>query len=224
MARLISASALDKCELIGGRHPVFLEEPLEAFSRPHAGRIAHEDQCRGDQAPPVPGRFPFGKRKAEALEKRDDELWRKRFVDEAPSSRTTAVPEELRASSFSRTSSWSFFRSDRSLQTVRDNRIAGGASEHFAARLAIRFIERKMKRNALHPDIPIVSRSFRLGICRERDGDLRLRQPEGKVRFPGQKRTGAGGNPLEQQLSKETLSRGGLSEARRKVGHLRNYE
>ena len=115
-------------------------------------------------------------------------------------------------------------RSDCSLQTVRDNRIAGGAPEHFAASFAIRFIERKVKRNALHPGIPIVSRSFRLRICRERDGDLRLRHPDGKARFPEQKRTGAGGNPLEKQLSKETLSRGGLSEARRKVGHLRNYE
>ena len=55
-------------------------------------------------------------------------------------------------------------RSDCSLQTVRDNRIAGGAPEHFAASLAIRFIERKVKRNALHPGIPIVSRSFRLRI------------------------------------------------------------
>lgn len=85
-------------------------------------------------------------------------------------------------------------------------------------------VEREVKRNALHPGIPIVSRSFRLRICRERDGDLRLRHPDGKARFPEQKRTGAGGNPLEKQLSKETLSRGGLSEARRKVGHLRNYE
>ena len=70
---------LDKRELIGGRLPIILEKSLEAFSRPYAGCIAHEDQCRGDQASRVPGRFPFGKRKAEALEKRDDELRRKRM-------------------------------------------------------------------------------------------------------------------------------------------------